>query len=150
MITNLAILTIYFIILTNTFKLSYYCVHINSPSDWNGDPCLPKGNSWTGVSCFQHDLISRVITVNLTNVGLDGSLPATIGNLTSLLAQGNKIFGTLPDMSGLHELQIFLFESNSGSYPAAPPLMLLNKFSSKPVKFLKISLLANPLSSKQY
>lgn len=23
----------------------------NPPVDWHGDPCLPKGNSWTGVTC---------------------------------------------------------------------------------------------------
>ena len=23
----------------------------NPPFDWNGDPCLPKENAWTGVTC---------------------------------------------------------------------------------------------------
>ncbi|KAE9607273.1 putative non-specific serine/threonine protein kinase [Lupinus albus] len=102
----------------------------NPPYDWNGDPCLPKGNSWTGVSCSQHDLISRVTTLNLTNVGLDGSLPATIGNLTSLVhlwLGGNKISGTLPDMSGLHELQTLHLENNKLEGPIPSSLKKLPK-----------------------
>lgn len=23
----------------------------NPPADWSGDPCLPRENSWTGVTC---------------------------------------------------------------------------------------------------
>lgn len=34
----------------------------NPPPDWHGDPCLPKENSWTGVTCSNH-FIARVTTV---------------------------------------------------------------------------------------
>jgi hypothetical protein len=34
----------------------------NPPSDWRGDPCLPKGNSWTGVTCNE-DALARVIAM---------------------------------------------------------------------------------------
>lgn len=34
----------------------------NPPEDWAGDPCLPRGNSWTGVSCSEGDAI-RVISL---------------------------------------------------------------------------------------
>lgn len=34
----------------------------NPPADWNGDPCLPKGNSWTGVTC-SNGFLARVITL---------------------------------------------------------------------------------------
>ncbi|MQL84895.1 hypothetical protein Taro_017385 [Colocasia esculenta] len=32
------------------------------PSDWRGDPCLPKGNSWTGVTCSEGKLV-RVVSL---------------------------------------------------------------------------------------
>jgi len=32
---------------------------LNPPSDWRGDPCLPKGTSWTGVTCNE-DPLARV------------------------------------------------------------------------------------------
>ncbi|MBA0586662.1 hypothetical protein Gorai_017395, partial [Gossypium raimondii] len=28
----------------------------NPPLDWSGDPCLPRENSWTGVSCSQEKM----------------------------------------------------------------------------------------------
>lgn len=34
----------------------------NPPSDWSGDPCLPKDHSWTGVTC-SNDKLSRIITL---------------------------------------------------------------------------------------
>nr|GMD95946.1 hypothetical protein Iba_scaffold1655055CG0010 [Ipomoea batatas] len=42
-----------------------------------------------------------------------------------------------------------LLERNSGSYTATPPLMLLHKFCSKPVEFLGIALLSNPLATEK-
>ncbi len=34
------------------------------PSDWRGgDPCLPKENSWTGVTCITKGKFARVVTV---------------------------------------------------------------------------------------
>jgi hypothetical protein len=33
-----------------------------TPSDWSGDPCLPEGNSWTGLNCSQ-DKFARVISL---------------------------------------------------------------------------------------
>ncbi|XP_019445781.1 PREDICTED: probable LRR receptor-like serine/threonine-protein kinase At1g67720 [Lupinus angustifolius] len=102
----------------------------NPPADWNGDPCLPKGNSWIGVSCYQHNLVARVTTVNLTNVGLAGSLSPSIGNLSSLVhlwLGGNKISGTIPDMSGLKELQTLHLENNKLEGPVHPSLKKLPK-----------------------
>lgn len=51
---------------------------------------------------------------------------------------------------GLSRFWGSLLESNSGSYSAAPPLMLLDKFSGKPVKFLEVTVLPYSLSSKQH
>ncbi|KAK4757475.1 hypothetical protein SAY87_018776 [Trapa incisa] len=53
------------------------------PSDWYGDPCLPKNHSWTGVTCSYGKLV-RILALNFTGMGLSGSLPSSLGNLTSL------------------------------------------------------------------
>ncbi|XP_028777029.1 probable LRR receptor-like serine/threonine-protein kinase At5g59680 [Neltuma alba] len=70
----------------------------NPPPDWSGDPCLPKENSWTGVRCSE-EFICQVISVNLTDVGLSGSLSPSIGHLTGLInlwLPGNKLSGEIP------------------------------------------------------
>lgn len=43
-----------------------------------------------------------------------------------------------------------LFESNSGSDPTTPPLMLLHKLRRKPVELLEVALLGDPLASEQH
>ncbi|XP_020220801.1 probable LRR receptor-like serine/threonine-protein kinase At5g59680 [Cajanus cajan] len=95
----------------------------NPPVDWNGDPCLPKGNSWTGVTCSS-DFHARVVTLNLTNAGLTGSLPPTLGHLSGLAhlwLGGNKLTGNIPDLSGLKELETLHLEKNNfeGSLPSS-------------------------------
>jgi len=55
----------------------------NIPEDWNGDPCMPLGYSWTGVTCDKGSRI-RVISLNFSSMGLSGSLPPEIANLTAL------------------------------------------------------------------
>lgn len=84
------------------------------PSDWIGDPCLPQKNSWTGITCTQGKL-ARVVTLNLTNVGLTGSLSPSIANLTALSnlwLGGNKLTGPIPDMSAMKALKTLHLENN--------------------------------------
>ncbi|CAN6485261.1 unnamed protein product [Victoria cruziana] len=78
----------------------------NLPSDWNGDPCLPKGNSWTGVSCSEGKLV-RVVSLSLTNFGISGPLSPAIANLTALTTiwlGGNNLAGPIPDLISLKRL----------------------------------------------
>ncbi|XP_054786098.1 probable LRR receptor-like serine/threonine-protein kinase At5g59680 [Prosopis cineraria] len=101
----------------------------NPPPDWSGDPCLPKENSWTGVQCSQ-EFICQVISVNLTEVGLSGSLSPSIGHLTGLIylwLPGNNLSGEIPDMSKLKELQTLNLENNQLNGPIPSSLGKLPK-----------------------
>ncbi|KAL0384207.1 UNVERIFIED_CONTAM: protein disulfide-isomerase SCO2 [Sesamum radiatum] len=86
----------------------------NVPEDWTGDPCLPKENSWTGVSCSDTAPV-RILSLNLTGFGLSGSLPQSISKLTALkdlLLGDNKLSGNIPDLSSLKSLEILHLENN--------------------------------------
>ncbi|XP_058735410.1 probable LRR receptor-like serine/threonine-protein kinase At5g59680 [Vicia villosa] len=101
----------------------------NPPRDWNGDPCRPRGNSWTGVTCSDQ-FVARITALNLTNAGLIGTLPPTIGNLTALshlLLAGNKFSGPIPDLSELHELETLHLENNNFEGPLHPSIEKLPK-----------------------
>ncbi|XP_059647787.1 receptor-like protein kinase At3g21340 [Cornus florida] len=94
----------------------------NKPSDWRGDPCLPKENSWTGVKCSDQGF--RVTSLNLTGVGLSGSLSKSIDDLTALnhlLLGSNKLSGPIPEMKSLKALQTLHLENNQfeGQIPAS-------------------------------
>ncbi|VVA98198.1 unnamed protein product [Arabis nemorensis] len=91
------------------------------PVDWSGDPCLPLANSWTGLTCSK-EKITRVISLNLTNRGLSGSLSPSINKMTALkdLWVGkNKLTGPIPDLSPMTRLETLHLEDNqfSGAIP---------------------------------
>ncbi|XVE66033.1 hypothetical protein DITRI_Ditri08aG0049000 [Diplodiscus trichospermus] len=95
----------------------------NPPLDWNGDPCLPLNYTWTGVTCSEGERI-RVIALNLTSMGLSGSLSPSIANLTALsgIWLGNNNFsGIIPDLSSLKLLEILHLEDNqlNGRIPSS-------------------------------
>lgn len=97
---------------------------VNPPSDWSGDPCLPVGNSWTGVACSQEPL-ARVTSLNLTNLNVGGSISDEIANLTaisSIWLVGNNLSGPIPDTSPLHHLDSLHLENNQLTGPM-PPLL---------------------------
>ncbi|KAK4401649.1 Calmodulin-like protein 30 [Sesamum angolense] len=95
----------------------------NQPEDWTGDPCLPRENSWTGVSCSDTAPV-RILSLNLTGFGLSGSLPQSISKLTALkdlLLGDNKLSGNIPDLSSLKSLETLHLENNQfeGSVPSS-------------------------------
>ncbi|KAH0453769.1 hypothetical protein IEQ34_018093 [Dendrobium chrysotoxum] len=95
----------------------------NPPPDWKGDPCLPKENSWAGVTCDINGGFARVAKLNLTNFGISGLLSDSIGNLTAISniwLSGNKLAGKIPQMGNLKELTSLRLADNEliGSIPS--------------------------------
>ncbi|CAN8269921.1 unnamed protein product [Cochlearia groenlandica] len=93
----------------------------NVPVDWNGDPCMPKNYSWSGVTCSEGPRI-RIVTLNLTNMGLSGSLAPQVKKLTALSSiwlGNNSLSGSLPDFSSLKMLKSLHLEDNlfTGNIP---------------------------------
>uniref|UniRef100_N1QXI0 Putative LRR receptor-like serine/threonine-protein kinase n=1 Tax=Aegilops tauschii TaxID=37682 RepID=N1QXI0_AEGTA len=94
------------------------------PPDWAGDPCLPRQNSWTGVGCSDDSPV-RVLSLDLKNRGLSGSLPDSIGNLTgmnTISLSGNKLSGPIPDFSSMQTLTALHLDGNQFSGPINPSL----------------------------
>ncbi|XP_031504891.1 probable LRR receptor-like serine/threonine-protein kinase At1g67720 [Nymphaea colorata] len=95
---------------------------LTPPLDWNGDPCLPQENSWTGVTCYEGSRV-RVVRLNLTGMGISGSLPPLIAKMSALdeIWLGyNKFSGTIPDLRPLKRLKILHLENNelNGTIPS--------------------------------
>ncbi|KAJ0700201.1 putative non-specific serine/threonine protein kinase [Helianthus annuus] len=95
----------------------------NPPFDWNGDPCLPKESSWTGVTCSNGSNI-RVTGLNLTGMNLLGSLSPNVANLTALSdlwLGNNNLSGSIPDLSTLRMLKTVHLEDNrfNGPFPSS-------------------------------
>ncbi|VVA96639.1 unnamed protein product [Arabis nemorensis] len=93
----------------------------NAPVDWNGDPCMPKNYSWSGVTCSEGPRI-RVVALNLTNMALSGSLAPEVSKLTALSSiwlGNNSLSGSIPDFSSLKLLESVHLEDNrfSGNIP---------------------------------
>ncbi|WVZ55721.1 hypothetical protein U9M48_006346 [Paspalum notatum var. saurae] len=96
----------------------------NPPPDWAGDPCLPQQHSWTGVECSKEPPV-RVLSVDLKNHGLSGMLPDSIGNLTgvqTIYLSGNKLSGSIPDMSSMHTLTALRLDGNQFSGTINPSM----------------------------
>lgn len=96
----------------------------NPPPDWNGDPCLPPQYQWTGVTCAGGSRI-RVTSLNLTSMGLSGSISPSIARLTALSGiwlANNRLMGSIPDLSSLSNLETLHLEDNQLSGKIPPSL----------------------------
>ncbi|CAI9770982.1 unnamed protein product [Fraxinus pennsylvanica] len=103
----------------------------NPPVDWNGDPCLPRQYSWTGVTCSEGPRI-RIVTLNLTGMGLSGLISPNISKMTALTTislkgleilhlednrLGGQIASLLGNLKNLREL--FVYNNNlTGQVPS--------------------------------
>ncbi|XP_031283270.1 LRR receptor-like serine/threonine-protein kinase EFR [Pistacia vera] len=83
---------------------------LSSWSNSNSSPC-----NWTGVTC--NEFRQRVIALNLSGFGLEGTISPHITNLSflgSLQLQNNKLRGNLPPQIGnLFRLTVMNLSSNS-------------------------------------
>lgn len=96
----------------------------NPPSDWNGDPCLPRPYAWTGVTCSGGPRV-RVIALNLTSMGISGSLSPYIANMTALSSVflgNNNLTGSMPDLSPLKRLRALHLNDNQFGGTIPPSL----------------------------
>ena len=93
---------------------------INSTNWLIGDPCI---NGWYGVTC---DNYFAVVTLDLTNNNVIGSLSASIGNLinlTKLALSGNGITGSIPSsITSMNNLANLTLSGNqlNGTIPSVP------------------------------
>ncbi|KAF2285374.1 hypothetical protein GH714_003288 [Hevea brasiliensis] len=92
-------------------------------TDWNGDPCMPRQYSWSGITCSEGRRI-RVITLNLTSMGLSGSVSPSIARLTALTdiwLGNNNLSGSIPELGSLKMLQTLHLENNqfTGEIPSS-------------------------------
>ncbi|KAL3515274.1 hypothetical protein ACH5RR_022176 [Cinchona calisaya] len=85
------------------------------PLDWEGDPCMPRENAWTGVTCKSRKA-TRIVSLNLTDFRvLTGVLPESLSNLSALhhlWLGGNSLSGPIPDLSSLKALETLHLEDN--------------------------------------
>ncbi|CAL9207045.1 unnamed protein product [Musa hybrid cultivar] len=99
------------------------------PSDWSGDPCMPEQYSWTGITCSNGSKI-RVVALNLSSMGLSGSLSPLIARMTALTDISfayNNFTGPIPDLSKLKNLQKLHLQNNQLTGVIPPSLANLSQ-----------------------
>ncbi|XP_042450864.1 probable LRR receptor-like serine/threonine-protein kinase At1g67720 [Zingiber officinale] len=87
---------------------------ISPPPGWSGDPCMPQDYSWVGVTC-SYGLQIRVVSLNLSSMGLNGSISLYISNLTALTnvsLANNNFTGHIPNLSRLRNLEKLHLQDN--------------------------------------
>ncbi|KAL4625943.1 hypothetical protein ACB092_05G060300 [Castanea dentata] len=68
--------------------------------NWQGDPCVPRENSWDGLHCSYIYTIPSIISVNLSSSNLTGKIAPSFSNLKaieSLDLSYNDLTGPLPE-----------------------------------------------------
>ncbi|KAM7515158.1 hypothetical protein LguiA_004741 [Lonicera macranthoides] len=97
--------------------------------------------SWIGVSCYLNN--QTVTALNLSGMGLAGTFPPVIGNLsflTSLDIDYNNINDSVPkELSHLHDFQHFLLFNNSFTGMIPSSLGNLTKLKSLNLRFNQLT-----------
>ncbi|KAL0709975.1 hypothetical protein Bca4012_016953 [Brassica carinata] len=102
---------------------TYKLIRIN----WQGDPCVPQHLMWDGLTCSNTTLSRppRVTALNLSSIGLTGTISAAIQNLTQLEKldlSNNNLIGEVPEFLGNIKPLLFINLSGNdlnGSIPQA-------------------------------
>ncbi|XP_048611967.1 probable leucine-rich repeat receptor-like protein kinase At2g28990 [Brassica napus] len=98
-----------------------------SKISWHGDPCLPKDWSWENLRCSYVDLSTppQIVSLNLSESGLTGSIALALQNLTQLQEldlSNNNLTGPVPSfLASMKSLTLINFSGNNlnGSVPQA-------------------------------
>ncbi|CAN7018324.1 unnamed protein product [Brassica oleracea var. botrytis] len=98
-----------------------------SKISWQGDPCLPKDWSWDNLRCSYVDLSTppQIVSLNLSESGLTGSIALALQNLTQLQEldlSNNNLTGPVPSfLASMKSLTLINFSGNNlnGSVPQA-------------------------------
>ncbi|XWS18926.1 hypothetical protein CRYUN_Cryun32bG0086900 [Craigia yunnanensis] len=83
--------------------------------DWQGDPCLPKEYSWSGLSC-RFNSIPRIISLNLSSSKLTGEISPSLADLQAIESidlSYNELTGSVPEvLARLPNLKVLDFSGN--------------------------------------
>ncbi|XP_024003673.1 probable leucine-rich repeat receptor-like protein kinase At2g28990 isoform X1 [Eutrema salsugineum] len=98
-----------------------------SKISWQGDPCLPQDFSWENLRCSYVDVSTppRIISLNLSESGLTGSIAPIFQNLTQLQEldlSNNSLTGPIPTfLASMKSLSLINLSGNNlnGSVPQA-------------------------------
>ncbi|KAL5702122.1 hypothetical protein ACHQM5_027378 [Ranunculus cassubicifolius] len=111
------------------FRESVRSPIIDLHSRWTGPPCTNNNANWVGIACFD----GHVTRIVLDGMQLRGLLPPTflpkITYLTKLSFRNNSLLGSLPDLSGLRNLQNVFLSQNLFSNPIPNHYIDLPKLS---------------------
>ncbi|XP_010273297.1 PREDICTED: probable LRR receptor-like serine/threonine-protein kinase At5g59680 [Nelumbo nucifera] len=86
--------------------------------NWSGDPCLPNGFPWDWVLCSINTETPQITALNLSNYGLQGSLPdfSALDTLQLIDLSNNSLSGEIPSFLGnLPSLNMLNLANNSFS-----------------------------------
>ncbi|KAJ9130022.1 hypothetical protein P3X46_035048 [Hevea brasiliensis] len=96
---------------------------INKDDSWQGDPCLPRNYTWSGLNCGYDGNSPRIISLNLSESKLTGNISPSFSNLKamqSLDLSGNELTGIVPEfLAQLPNLTVLNLSGNklTGSVP---------------------------------
>ncbi|XP_038898673.1 LRR receptor-like serine/threonine-protein kinase IOS1 [Benincasa hispida] len=110
--------------------------------NWEGDPCVPSGYPWSGLSC-NSDSVPRITSLNLSSNGLKGEISLYIFSLPMLQTldlSNNYLTGEVPKfLSQLLHLKNLNLENNNLS-GSLPPDLIKKKMNGS----LTLSVEGNP------
>ncbi|XP_051186920.2 probable LRR receptor-like serine/threonine-protein kinase At1g51880 [Lolium perenne] len=112
--------------------------HYGVLKNWNGDPCLPANYTWSGVKCSNSTGTTRIISLDLSNNNLNGSISDKFKLLTELRflnLSGNNLNGPIPYTLCKNNGGPLVFRSESGED-------MCNKIISPPPSKNKIAIIS--------